>query len=307
MTAIRALSLTALTLLSGCGTYVPDLQDFWQSSETGHILVQDLVDYVACDVKRSVTQALLDDQRTAPYRIANGAQQGQKLDWLKSWAAQITFTLTVDEKSQLNPGVALNQIYPTAITTFANHPPVGTGQSFAMALAGAYSRQATRKETLSLYMSFEDFSDTKHLNEARQAEVNYQLPACNPDENGISKPDIKFMEWLYDAVIGTEIDHGVINYTDALENAAKAAKKDAISHEVTFVVIYGANATPTWKLVNFSGSTTSPLVGAQRTNTQDVIITLGPTQKGTLSVAAQNTTLASQIGLSVANAIRTTQ
>jgi hypothetical protein len=142
LTVIRALALTALTLLSGCGTYAPDLQDFWQSSETGHVLVQDLVDYVACDVKRSVTQALLDDQRAAPYRIANGAQQGEKLDWLKSRAAQITFTLTVEEKSQLNPGVALNHIYPTAITTFANHPPVTTGQSFAMALAGAYSRQA---------------------------------------------------------------------------------------------------------------------------------------------------------------------
>ncbi len=139
-------------------------------------------------------------------------------------------------------------------------------------------------------------------------EQNGQLPECNRNENGFSHPDIKFMDWLYDATLGANVQGGVINYRNALQAETKASKKDAISHEVTFVVIYGANVTPTWKLVNFTGNTGSaPLFGLQRTNTQDVIITLGPAVEGTLSTAALNTTLASQIGISVANAVRSAQ
>ena len=46
--------------------------------------------------------------------------------------------------------------------------------------------------------------------------------------------------------------------------------------EITFVSSYGATATPTWHLARSSANTSSNLVIAQRTNTNDLIITLGP-------------------------------
>jgi hypothetical protein len=85
---------------------------------------------------------------------------------------------------------------------------------------------------------------------------------------------------------------------------------------VTFIVIYGGGVTPSWKLVNFTGNTTTPFLNAQRTNTNDVIITLGPPappsagNKGAplaLGTAAENMTLAALIGISVANQVSITQ
>jgi hypothetical protein len=308
MRSCRPLAFLVVLPMCGCGTYVPDLQEFYQSPKDGRVLVDDFVDYVACDVKRSVLQILLDDQDRAIERKRAGLPQGETLTWLKGWAAQLTFTLTVDEKSQINPGVALNAVYPNAVTNFAGHPSVSTPQSFSLGLAGAYSSEATRKETLSLYMNFKDFTDSKTLSLARRTEQDGKLAECERNRNGFSRPDIKFMDWLADATLAANVQGGVLNYPKALQAEVKSSKKDVISHEVTFVVIYGANVNPTWKLVNFTGNNGSaPLFGVQRTNTQDVIITLGPAVAGTLGVAALNTTLASQIGVSVANAIRNAQ
>src|ERR1700733_3912460 len=48
------------------------------------------------------------------------------------------------------------------------------------------------------------------------------------------------------------------------------------TEEITFVSSYGGTATPTWHLAGISANTSSNLVIAQRTNTNDLIITLGP-------------------------------
>ncbi len=279
--------------------------------------MQSLIEYVACDVVRAVRLVLIKDQDNVADAEAVGFKEPRQLDWLKTWVAQLTFTLTVDEKSQINPGVAINQVLPTATTTFAHHPLVSTGQTFSMGLAAAYSADATRKETLTLYIPLSPYTDDKSLAKARAwfSENNYSCPSVD------AQPDFKTVEWLSDVTLGAYVKGGVTgDYSKDLIGAA-AAKSGALSHQVTFVVIYSGGATPMWKLVNFTGSTTSPLFGAQRTNTQDVIITLGPPAsppsgggKGSdksaplaLGTAAENTTLAALIGISVANQVNITQ
>jgi hypothetical protein len=284
------------------------LQNFWESPTSARLTVANLVDYLACEVRNSVQAALLQDQELAAMRRSAGLKP-TTLDWLKGYAAQITLTLTVDEKSALNPGIALNSVFPNATTAFVNHPSVSTPQSFSLGLAGAFSTEATRKETLSLYLDLKDAVSTKQLAIAKANGVVEHPEACNQVGGGMIESGIKFRDWLLDVTLPAAVEGGVVpNYSQALSGAAKALKKDAISHEVTFVVIYGGNVTPTWKLVNISANQGSaPFFSVQRTNTQDVIITLGPAQEKTLSVAAQNTILASQIGIAVANAIRNTQ
>jgi hypothetical protein len=118
---------------------------------------------------------------------------------------------------------------------------------------------------------------------------------------------------LEDVTLEAHVQGGIVpNFANALTTEAAIAKKDVISHEVTFVIVYGGNITPTWKLVRVSANAGSgSFFGATRTKTQDLIITMGPPQGGAagggLSLAASNTILASQIGQAVASAIRSTQ
>jgi len=304
----RNIALLGLAVsLFGCGTYTPGLQNFYETRAAARMRVSNLVDYLACDIKASVQEAIIDDEDLAPIRKANHLKP-IALDWLKGYAAQITLTLTVDEKSTFNPGIAFNTVFPSATTNFAHHAPVITAQSFSLGLAGAFSTEATRKETLGFSLDFKDFTTPEQLAIARVNRLPGRHSPCNELPGGMVETDIKFNDWLSDVTLPAVVQGGTLNYTAALAAAQKALKKDVISHEVTFIVLYGGNGTPTWKLVRFSANATSlPFFGVQRTNTQDVIITIGPTQAGTLSTAAQNTILASQIGVAVANAIRTTQ
>lgn len=320
MKAIRALSLSALTLLSGCGTYVPDLQNFYESHapDAEKLKVQGLIQHVACEVIRAVQEVLIIDQDNVAASASVGHKEPTQLDWLKTWVAQLTFTITVDEKSQINPGAAINQVLPNATTTFAHRPSVSTGQMFSVGLAAAYSADATRKETLTLYIPLAPSTHDESLAKARKwfADGSYSCKAQDFDT------DFKFMDWLKDVTLGAYVQGGILgDYSKDIVNAAAAKSGGALSHQVTFVVIYNGGVTPTWKLVNLTGSTTSPLFGAQRTNTQDVIITLGPPAsppsgggKGApksaplaLGTAAENTTLAALIGISVANQVNITQ
>lgn len=120
-------------------------------ADSEKVQVQSLIEYVACDVITSVQKVLLQDEDVAATPAAKSIHQPAQLDWLKDWVAQLTFTLTVDEKSQFNPGVSVNKVLPSAITTFAHDAAVTTTQSFSMGLAAAFSSDATRKETLTLY------------------------------------------------------------------------------------------------------------------------------------------------------------
>ena len=74
MKAISALPLCALTLQSGCGTYVPDLQNFYElhAPDAEQVKVQTLIEYVACDVIKSVREVLLKDQDNAVNAAALG-------------------------------------------------------------------------------------------------------------------------------------------------------------------------------------------------------------------------------------------
>jgi len=310
----HVVSICAALGVTGCGTYVPDLQEFYQTKTEARLRVGALVQHLECEVITAVQSVLLEDEDLVEYRKAAGLPKATVLDWLKKWAAQITLTLTVAEKSALNPNLTLNKYLPNVIL-FPNYKSttgvVSVSQTFNLGLAAAFSTDATRKETLSLYLDLSKFTDPSHLNLAREARDpnTGQLPSCNAVNGIFIDSDLKFKDWIFDATLPAAVERGPYSgYEQSLEKEEKIAKKDVLSHEVTFVIIYGGNVTPAWKLVNISGNQGStPFLSAQRTNTQDAIITLGPMIDNTLSQAAQNTILASQIGIAVANAIKNSQ
>jgi hypothetical protein len=132
---------------------------------------------------------------------------------------------------------------------------------------------------------------------------------CSNQKGILIENDLKLREWLYAVMVPAFPQGGIVpDYSGSLASEAKAPKKDVISHEVTFVILYNGNVTPSWKLVNVSVNQGSvPFLSAQRSRTQDLLISMGPTTDGQPSIAVQNATLASQIGIAIANAIRNTQ
>lgn len=313
------LILIISSTLNGCGTYVPDLQEFYDP-QTAQIMVDAIVDHVQCEVQSSVQFLLLDDADAAAKAKALHLEQGPSLDWLKQWAAQVTLTLTIDEKGSVNPGVALTPPLAPAVMTYPNKVTVTTAQSFSLGFGATASADATRKETLAWLIDFKRFTAGQALQKAKlerdplykaaqAAGVDPVAMLCDRQNGGLIQGDLKLREWLYAVTIPAFVRGGAVpDYAKSLKAEAQASKKDVISHEITFVILYGGNVTPSWKLLRVSvNQGAASLLSAQRTRTQDLLITMGPAPAGTPSQSALNTTLASQIGIAVANAIRNTQ
>lgn len=312
-------TLSLLGLLSGCGTYVPPLKPF-RGAEDVQTMVNAIVFHVQCEVQTAVQFLILDDIDAAMAARSVGLKQGRSLAWLNSWAAQVTLTLTVEEKTGLNPGIAFTPPLAPAITTFTSPKvTVTTPQTFSLALGGNFSATASRKETLSWYIDFRKFTDNTSLRRARierdrlyvAARAKGAIPYptwCDKGNGVLIQSDLKVREWLYAATLPTFVRGGAIgDFSESIRLAAEKAKKDVISHEITFAIVYGGSITPSWKLLRISGNQGAlPFFNVQRAPTQNLIITLGQATPTGVSNTAQATTLASQIGQAVATAIRAT-
>jgi hypothetical protein len=162
--------------------------------------------------------------------------QPVQLDWLKKWTAQLEFLLTVVDKSDVKGSVGDDKT--------------------PLSLAGTYSREATRKETISFSYNIQDFSDPKTLSKARER-LERGPGQCDP--SGAHSDQLKFIDWLRDVTLGAYIGTGKLFLT----------RITAIKHQISFVVIYEGKAAPVWKVVNLD-------IEGQRANTQDIVITLSP-------------------------------
>jgi hypothetical protein len=170
-------TVVAFGVLSGCGTYVPDLQEFYETPLDGQRMVMAIVEQVQCEVQNAVRSTILEDmeQAIAPeiVKVAKdtGKKPGRRLVWLDTWGAQVTLTLTIDEKTALNPGLSLNSPMHNAPVNFAGevlspssalaartYSFLTVPQSYALGLGGTFSADATRKETLSLFIDFKKFT-----------------------------------------------------------------------------------------------------------------------------------------------------
>jgi hypothetical protein len=127
--------------------------------------------------------------------------------------------------------------------------------------------------------------------------------------------DLKIYDWLSAALL--PYDTEIINYPN------NSTAQNAISHEIKFEIVSGGSITPTWTLVRFTANTSGTLFAAGRNRSQDLTITFGPIEDGggkgygpagqvvrartpaQLATPAENSHLASQIGLAVSEALKT--
>jgi hypothetical protein len=336
---VVALATIAAGAVTGCGTFVPDFGEFYDTTPPIN-LIDAIVSHVHCEVKSQIQFLILDDIEIGKSRNPQtGVAFGRHLEWLDSWGAQLSLSLTVEEKTTLSPGVTLNTVLPNVLTPFPSGT-VTSPQSANVSFGVGGSADATRKAVVSWFIDFRDFvpqdpttypEDPKEKVKAKErrraalqafarAEREYlrikaaaqatnepvDTSICSNRGGVLIEGDIKFREWLYMMLRPAFVRGGVVDYATALKNEIKVAKKDALQDQITFVMQYNGNVTPSWKLVKVSANPSGTFFNAQRTRTQDLTITMGPAPDDAKAAAlqkAQNDALAAAIGNAVASAI----
>jgi len=126
------------TLLSSCGTYVPDVQDV--PGGDGRLLIKAIVDSIHCELTNSVQAVVGQD-----VDLAKKLNQGQRTaSWLDKWGVQGLLTLTIRERTEANPTVNWTPNPVTALFTLAGGLDL--------------SSEATRVEKLIFYYNVSDLA-----------------------------------------------------------------------------------------------------------------------------------------------------
>jgi hypothetical protein len=262
---LRFVVLVVAATLTACGTYTPDKDPFQSDApaQNGNGNTKQgayetaIVDHVECE-------------------IAQGLEQAKKfeLSWLEKWGTTVTQTITVEDQTGLAPGISMitpfkNGFFPFAASNGGN---VVIAQSFSFSLGGTASANALRTETIQYTFRNEDLLDIYERNPS----------ACKGPRGVMIDGDLKIREFIYDkAQVASSSTLDTLHRFQVPESKgeeliSKTSPFNTFTEEITFIAAYGANATPTWHLARFSADTSSNLLVSQRTNTNDLVITLGP-------------------------------
>lgn len=260
---IRSL-LIALVIsgtLAGCGLYTPDKDPFtsdapvppdYKFSRQGSY-ESGLVDHVTCEISRG----LADAARQWP----GVSELGLGTDW----GTAVTLSITVEDQTGLSPGVSLINPLPNVVFPFAKGGNVTSPQSFSFSMGGTASVNALRTETIQYTFKNKDA-------------IKFQK--CGNTGSGVLiDGDLKIREFIFDKAQIVAAGNGLF---DPKSTTAKMPY-NAWTEEITFVASYGGAATPTWHLARISANAGSNLLVTQRTNTNDLIVTLGPIDPCTLA------------------------
>ncbi|MFQ3453890.1 hypothetical protein PMN64_11295 [Bradyrhizobium sp. UFLA01-814] len=288
--------------LSGCGTVVPDIQEFWGTPKDAANKVEQISAQVVCELRRAVQRVLWEGRHRQTVFIPNSSAPPpppvQHLDWFEqTWGVQVTLNLNIAENSGVAPGVSF-------IRNWSN------SQSFTAGLGGSLSSTATRTDKLNMFFTVQELADA--YNSMKLTCITDDLPKASL----FVVSDLKLYDWLHAALLP--------NTTNIIAYQNSKNPTNVIQHEVKFQIVSNGSATPSWKLVEFTANTSGSFLTAGRDRTQDLTITFGPLADGAkpkvavshtgrpvrtarsleLSTPAENAHLAAQIGLAVSQSLK---
>jgi hypothetical protein len=280
------MSLAIALTLGGCGTYVPEIQENpFATRQERSAFIQAIVRNIRCEVQDSIIRLYALNAPIDP--------ENRNLRWFDSWGVQVSLSLTIDEKTILNP-------------VFNWLPPSPPSSVFNLNAGATLSADAQRVDKIGYFFMV---SELKHL-QACPAEDRNKGPF-------ILESDLKLFQWLQDTMIS-------INNRDTpgpLDEKGPS-KSNVLSHEVKFDIVSTGTATPAWKLTTSTINQTGTFFTATRDRTQDLTITFGPpdpawvtvvtdprtgrriARPNGLSQAAASAALAADISNGVSNGIR---
>ena len=301
--------------LSACGTLTPQIEEIWDD-KSGPTLELKIKKQIYCEVQSAVAYV---NQHTSPIGVwvSDPHDPTKEIEVSKpplpeDWGVQIQLQLTVDENTNLAPGVTFNTPMIPGTTFFPGKVTVPGPQSYSFGLGGTLIAEAIRIDKFSSYYLISDLDK-----ESR--------PECYP--RSPTNPYGRPLDEFQGSSLLLESDLGIEKWLDNAVNmrafgvSRKSAAQEVLSYDVKFEILSSGNVTPTWKLVRVTTSSGN-LFSTKRDRTHEMILTLGPSAspptpakpKGAAKVLqvkaaepgtlARDSALASDIGASVANQVR---
>lgn len=252
-TIFSLLFILVAVLLSGCGVITPSKDPFSDDSPSPSLgskqgdYESGIVNHVTCEVAQGLAEA-----------------KRLNLPWLDKWGTTVTQSITAEDQSGLSPGFTAITPLHNVIIPFASGGNVTSPQSFSFSFGGTASANALRTETIQY-----TFRNSDILKYTDPSTCMSNRPAVMIDG------DLKIREFIYDKAVIASLGNAALQ-----PNSLFIPPFNTFTEEITFVAAYGGTFTPTWKLARFTANTSSNLVIAERTNTNDLIITLGPLLPG---------------------------
>ena len=273
MRAALAVPLAAAVTLAGCGLLVPEIQENRFSPADGQLMVQAIIQSVHCEAIKALRHLREDD-------VANAKEDHRRpvTDFLLGWGVQLTLTLTIDEKSALNPN-----------SVWTPHSPLTS--LFTLSGAGTLSSEATRTDKMSFYYKVSDLLKRGYCATGVQQGNESSL---------LVQSDLKLEEWLADYLMPLGTSEG-----QAPTSKGGILKSTVLSHDVKFEVLSSGSLSPAWKLTRATVNQSGSFLSTSRDRTHDLIFTLGPgDETGFTSLAPLNADNALQIGNAVSSGLR---
>jgi len=325
---LKSIGLGGILILSGCGTYVPAIPEIWEDQgdqQHSPPLEGDIKNRIFCDIKNAILDIYNRHPRLRDEAFLREAAKQDKITFA-DFGVEVVLTLTVDETSTANPGLAFKTPMIPATTRFPNNIAVTSPQSYALGLGANLSSHATRIDKFNFLYSVAELAK----NPRPCSEESFRTGSSLLLHSG----DLRISEWLRTALDLAGIAKDDTTGLDVTAAAsANTLKRASLIYEVKFNVVSGGSITPTWNLVRVTANPTGKLFDANRERNHDVTISFAPRvaaadipcpdnpkktcakkgdilrygiypSRGELTADAQNALLASQIGLAVSNNLR---
>jgi hypothetical protein len=271
MSAMRlSFAYVGALILTGCGTVVPDTQDFPGNQGDQQLLVAAVIQSIHCEVSNAISD-IYDQVKKYPAMTPVAKA-------LDTWGVQLTLSLKTEEKGTLNP---------TVVWT----PPSPATALFSLAGSATLSSDAIRTDKLYFYYRVKDL---KHHH--CPTGIQPSAPVSSP----LIQTNLKFGDWLYDTLI--PVGNGDITLPTSPNGPLKT---NVVYYEVSFEVTTSGGLTPAWKFTRVSVNPSGTLAAASRDRTHDLQITMGPGDQNGLTGTAANAQLSGDVGRSVANGVKT--
>ena len=235
--------------LSGCGTHVPQMEEAWEPVELPYNMEFRIKDRIFCETVRALREM------RDPKHITTVKGKYAVPD---DYGVQMQVTLAAEENTSFNPGVSFNKTYRNSTVGGVN-----VMNMFNLGLGANLTSTATRTDTLYSYYN---------VGRILQGNEDCDTPKPQHGSSLLLQSDLGIRDFLNGSAVAA-----AYSSSSPVPKDKKDVKADIYSYDIKFAVVTNGNVSPTWKLVNVSADTgTSPLLGAGRTRTHELVLTFGP-------------------------------
>jgi hypothetical protein len=242
----KAIAFALLPSLAACGLYTPQKDPLVANSidpRNGMSREGKIESNIIANIRCEVTKGL--------YRAVSTGN----VPWIAGWGTAISLNLTWEDMSNVNPGL----LYTT---------PIGGSNLFSAGAGVSGSAHSTRNEAITFTLENKTL-----LREALLDSRTRQGLDCSSLEDGVTvQSDLRIDEFIYDKA-------SIAGGHEARTRPIDYPQFNTFQETLTFVVSVSGNVTPSWKFVRLSVNPTGQFLAGARTNTSQIIITLGPLAK----------------------------